>query len=343
MNKIINHNNSSVFSTIAFLIIIITGLKLGSSIILPLMMAFFLYIICLPIVNKLDSSKVPNFITSLAIITLVVVLIFMLNSFLISSSNEIMKNIPTYQEKFYTLIPKLVSFFKQFDISINKDVIISFIEPSKIVHYITTVFKSMGNIIMYIVLTLALFMFLLFESPLVLKKSRYFTKLDKDNLKFKKFLYSINRYFALKTFTSIITGIMIYFMLIFFNLEYALLFAVLAFLLNYLPTVGAILAAFPAIFIAILQLNTIDVTFITIGYLFINIFIGSFLDPKLMGKDLGLSTFIVFLSMLIWGWIFGPLGIFLAVPLTITIKIVVENHKKYHWIAILLSDNIEEK
>ncbi|MEA3315007.1 MAG: AI-2E family transporter, partial [Campylobacterota bacterium] len=271
MNKIINHNNSSVFSTIAFLMVIITGLKLGSSIILPLMMAFFLYIICLPIVNRLDSSKVPNFITSLFIITFVVFLIFILNSFLISSSNEIMKNIPAYQEKFYELIPKVIAFFEQFNISIDKNSIISSIEPSKLVQYITTFFKSMGNIIMYIVLTLALFMFLLFESPLVIKKSRYFTKLDQDNIKFEKFLYSINRYFVLKTFTSIITGVMIYFMLLFFDLEYALLFAVLAFLLNYLPTVGAIVAAFPAIFVAILQLDTIDITLITIGYLLINI------------------------------------------------------------------------
>jgi len=342
MNRIIN-NNSSVFSTIAFLMVIVTGLKLGSSIILPLMMAFFLYIICLPIVNKLDSSKVPNFITSLFIITIIIFLIFVLNSFLISSSNEIMKDIHIYQKKFYDVIPNVVLFFEQFNITIDKESITNYVEPSKLVQYVTTFFKGMGNVIMYVVLTLALFMFLLFESPLVLKKSRYFTKLDRYNIKFEKFLYSINRYFVLKTFTSIVTGILIYFMLLFFDLEYALLFAVLAFLLNYLPTVGAIVAAFPALFVAILQLNSIDVILITIGYLLINIIIGSFLDPKIMGKDLGLSTFVVFLSMLIWGWIFGPLGIFLAVPLTITIKIIAENSEEHHWVAVLLSDNVSEE
>ena len=131
-------------------------------------------------------------------------------------------------------------------------------------------------------------------------------------------------------------------MLEYFNLQYAFLFAVLVFILNYIPSVGSIIAAFPPLFVSMLQLTMVDTISIAIGYLVVNIFIGSFLDPKIMGKDLGLSTFIVFISMVIWGWIFGPFGMFLAVPLTIMIKIVSDNSEHYHWVSVILSDNVVE-
>ena len=185
-------------------------------------------------------------------------------------------------------------------------------------------------------------MFLLFESTMIFKKAFYFTNKDGHKEKLELFLKSISRYFVLKTFTSLLTAIIIWLMLEYFNLQYAFLFAVLVFILNYIPSVGSIIAAFPPLFVAMLQLNMVDTVSIAIGYLIVNIFIGSFLDPKIMGKDLGLSTFIVFISMVIWGWIFGPFGMFLAVPLTIMIKIASDNSEHYHWVSVLLSDNVIE-
>jgi len=131
-------------------------------------------------------------------------------------------------------------------------------------------------------------------------------------------------------------------MLKYFDLQYALLFSVLAFVLNYIPSIGSIIAAFPPLFIAILQLSMMDTIMLSIGYFIINVFIGSFLDPKLMGKGLGLSTLVVFISMVFWGWIFGPIGMLLAVPLTIIIKIGSNNSENYHWLSVLLSDKVEK-
>jgi AI-2 transport protein TqsA len=127
-----------------------------------------------------------------------------------------------------------------------------------------------------------------------------------------------------------------------FDLQYAAFFGVLAFLLNYIPSIGSFIASFPALFVAILQLNMIDASMIAVGYVIINISVGNFLDPKIMGKDLGLSTFIVFTSMVIWGWILGPMGMFLAVPLTIAIKIVCDNTKKCSYISVILTDKLIE-
>ncbi|MEA2018430.1 MAG: AI-2E family transporter [Campylobacterota bacterium] len=338
----IDMSKSSTVSTLAYIAIIITALKLGSSIILPFLMAFFLFIIFLPLANKLNKFKIPNIITSLIILTIIIFIIFLLVTFLITSSNDILKHIPMYQDKFNELSPQLVAFFEQFNISLEKTNVISYIEPAKVFNYTTTFFQGMGNIVVNIFLTLVLVMFLLFESNIIFQKAFYFTKQEHHQEKLELFLKSISRYFVLKTFTSLLTAVVVWIMLEYFNLQHAFLFAVLVFILNYIPSVGSILASFPPLFVALLQLNLVDTISIALGYLVINIFIGSFLDPKIMGKDLGLSTFIVFISMVIWGWIFGPLGMFLAVPLTIMVKIICDNSEHYHWVSIILSDNIIE-
>ena len=337
-----NSNTNLSIPTLAYIVIIVTGLKLASGIILPFLMAFFLFIIFLPFINKLNSFSIPNVITSLIVFTIIVAVIFLLTTFLISSSEDIMRNIPIYQDKFHQISPIIVAFFEQFNISLEMKNIISQIEPAKVVNYIATFFKGMGDIVINLLLTLTLVIFLLLESSTISKKALYFTKTKQQKEKFELFLKSISRYFLIKTFTSILTGLMVWIMLEYFNLQYALLFAVLAFLLNYIPSIGSFIASFPPLFVSMLQLSMPETATMAIGYLVINIFIGSFLDPKIMGKDLGLSTFIVFISMVIWGWIFGPFGMLLAVPLTIVIKIACDNSENYHWVSVILVDKVIE-
>ena len=154
------------------------------------------------------------------------------------------------------------------------------------------------------------------------------------------FTQNINTYFTIKTFTSLLTGFLVYAMLALFHLEYALLFGFLAFILNYIPNIGSFIAAVPALAIALLQLPLAEVFFIAVGYMVINNVVGNFLEPKILSKGVGISTFFVFLSMLIWGWILGPIGMFLAVPLTITIKMAASYTKRYRWISVLLGDKL---
>ena len=336
VNEIVTKNYT--ISTFAYIIIIITGLKLASGIILPFLMAFFLFIIFLPLINKLNSFSIPNVISLLLVFAIIIIVIFLPTIFIVSSSNDIIKDIPIYQDKFHKVIPQIIAFFEQYNIFLEWNTILSLIEPAKIINYITTLFQGMGNITINLLLTLALFIFLLLESSAISNKISYLTKTNEQKQKVELFIKSINRYFIIKTFTSALTGLMVWALLEYFNLQYALLFAVLVFLLNYIPSIGSFIAAFPPVLVSILQLSMIETITIAIVYLIINILIGSFLDPKIMGKDLGISTFVVFISMVIWGWIFGPFGMLLAVPLTIIIKIICDNSKHYHWVLVILSD-----
>jgi predicted PurR-regulated permease PerM len=141
---------------------------------------------------------------------------------------------------------------------------------------------------------------------------------------------------AIKTSISLATGILVGSLLSVVGLDYFLLWGLLAFLLNYIPTIGSFIAAVPAILLAIVQLGFGDAMVIAAGYLVINTLMGNIIEPRFMGKGLGLSTLVVFFSLIFWGFILGPVGMLLSVPLTMTIKFAAEGSEDTRWISILL-------
>ena len=134
---------------------------------------------------------------------------------------------------------------------------------------------------------------------------------------------------------------MIFLWLTFFGIDFPVLWGLLAFILNFVPNVGSILAAIPAVLLAIIQLGFMKAGIIVLGYLTVNVTIGSILEPRLLGKGLGLSPLIVFLSLVFWGWVLGPVGMLLSVPLTMIAKIALENSEGTKWISILMGSESE--
>ncbi len=120
------------------------------------------------------------------------------------------------------------------------------------------------------------------------------------------------------------------------GLDFALVWGVVAFLLNYIPTIGSIIAAVPAVLLAAVQLGFGRAVLIAAGYVVVNTVLGNLVEPALMGRRLGLSTLVVFLSLVFWGWVWGPVGMLLSVPLTMVVKILLENTDDLRWVAVLL-------
>ena len=140
----------------------------------------------------------------------------------------------------------------------------------------------------------------------------------------------------IKTGTSLATGLIATIWLLILDVDYPFLWGFLTFLFNYVPTVGSIIAAVPPALLALIQFGFFTSFLSAAGYLVINITIGSILEPKILGQGLGLSTLVVFLSLLFWGWVFGPVGMVLSVPLTMTIKIALSNSKSAKWVSTLM-------
>lgn len=158
-----------------------------------------------------------------------------------------------------------------------------------------------------------------------------------------RFLQSVNQYMVIKTLVSLATGIIVGVGLTIIGVDYAMLWAVIAFLFNYIPNIGSIIAAIPAVLLAFIQLGPAAAGGTALLYVGANMVMGNMIEPKFMGRGLGLSTLVVFLSLIFWGWLLGSVGMLLSVPLTMVVKIALESSKSGNWLAILLSDDVEDK
>lgn len=146
----------------------------------------------------------------------------------------------------------------------------------------------------------------------------------------------VKKYLAMKTAISLGTGILITVWLTILGVKYPVLWGLIAFLLNFVPNIGSIVAAIPACILAFLQLGAGPAALAALGYMLVNIVIGNLIEPRLMGERLGLSTLVVFLSLVFWGWVLGPIGMLLSIPLTMTVKIALQSHSETSKLAILL-------
>ncbi|HCR6592626.1 TPA: AI-2E family transporter [Shigella sonnei] len=158
------------------------------------------------------------------------------------------------------------------------------------------------------------------------------------NAAIQRAIDSVSHYLVLKTAISIITGLVAWAMLAALDVRFAFVWGLLAFALNYIPNIGSVLAAIPPIAQVLVFNGFYEALLVLAGYLLINLVFGNILEPRIMGRGLGLSTLVVFLSLIFWGWLLGPVGMLISVPLTIIVKIALEQTAGGQSIAVLLSD-----
>jgi len=149
-------------------------------------------------------------------------------------------------------------------------------------------------------------------------------------------LASIRRYMLIKTMVSLLTGLLITIWLMLLGVKYAALWGTVAFLFNFIPAIGSLIAGIvPTLFVMVDQ-NSMMAAHVAVAFIVVNFLIGNLLEPRIMGEGLGISTFVVFLSLVFWGWVLGPAGMLLAVPITMVIKIALASDERSEWIAILM-------
>ncbi len=150
---------------------------------------------------------------------------------------------------------------------------------------------------------------------------------------------SLKRYILIKTLISALTGVLVGLFVRLMGVDFPVLWGLLAFALNFIPNIGSILAAVPAVLLAMIQFGAGSALIVAGGYVAINIVVGNVIEPRVTGQGLGLSTLVVFLSLVFWGWVFGAMGMLLSVPLTMTVKIGLDSNPESRWVAALLDSS----
>ena len=332
---------TSALVSIAALVVIIAGMKSASALIVPFIFSIFIAIICAPALTWLTRHRVPN-VLAVIVILLAVILAGMLLSIAIGSSmQQFAREIPGYQVNLQAQYNGMITWLASYGIEIQGQGIREAFDPRSAIRWVNQLLAGLGYLFTNAFLIIFTVLFILLEISSFPMKLRELVKPGGRELAFSgHFLTSVQRYFGLKTLTSLATGAVVTIMLLIVGVDFPILWGLVAFLLNYIPNIGSIIAAVPAVLLALVQFGLSSAIGVASGYVIINIVIGSLLEPRIMGKGMGLSPLVVFVSLVFWGWVFGPIGMILSVPLTMLAKLAFEDREETRWLAVLLGSNV---
>lgn len=338
------HKSAGFILTLAALIIIIAGIKTAQALLVPFLLAFFISIICAGPFHWLQQRKVPAPVALLLVIVVVMLGGLIVLTLIGTSVNDFTNDLPVYQEKLRAQTLTLFDWLEKMGVKLSKEVLLEHFNPGKIMQSAASMLATAGGVLTNSFMILLTVIFILFEAAGMPNKLRAaLPDADSSLASFEKFITGVRQYLAIKTLVSLATGLVVTIGLLLLGLDYAPLWGMIAFLLNYVPNIGSIIAAVPAILLAVVQLGPIHSFLVAALYLLTNIIMGNAVEPRLMGQKLGLSALVIFISLVFWGWVLGPVGMLLSVPLTMVVKIALEVNESTRWMAILLSSDVAAK
>ena len=320
----------------AAFVIIVSGLKMASSLVVPFLLAVFIAMIVSPLLAWLKQRRVPGGLAILLIISLILAMGLVLAAVVGSSVDSFRQDIPVYSAKLSVISESIQQGLTQRGLAIDADQWQNSFDPSVVMRWVGSTLASFGNVMTNSVLILITVIFILAENTSFGDKLRMARGDKSSQAWLAELSTSIHSYLAIKAGSSAVTGVLIYIWLTILGVDYAILWGLIAFLLNFVPTVGSFIAAVPAVLLALVQLGVGSAGLTLLGFVVVNFLMGSAIEPRWMGKGLNLSPLVVFVSLVFWGWILGPVGMLLSIPLTIIVKIALAANKDTQWISVML-------
>jgi len=318
-------------------------MQAATSLLVPFLLAAFIAIICLPPLNWLTRHKIPAGIGVLIITLLLLLVGSLIGVFVGASVADFSHNLPGYQARLNDQMAALLTWLASLGLDINAQLLRENLDPSAAMGMAGNLLSGLGNALANTFLIVLTVIFLLIEATALPNKWMAMGPAAPATAGFGKFLDSVNSYMAIKGWVSLATGLIIAIWLTILDVDYPLLWGLLAFLFNFVPNIGSIIAAIPAVLLALVQFGPGAAMAAGAGYVAVNIIMGNVIEPRFMGKGVGLSTLVVFISLVFWGWVLGPVGMLLSVPLTMIVKLALEARQDTRWIAVLLGPDIEPK
>ena len=321
----------------AAFVILVAGMKAAQPILVPFLLSVFIAIISAPSMFYLQRRGLPTAIALLLVLAAVISMLFLVAILVGNSIEDFRQSLPLYQSRLQDQLGALISLFAKVGINLSLGEVQAYFDPGVVMRMVANTLNGLGSVLTNGFLILLTVAFILAEaSSFPAKLHRVLDRPEHSLPGFDHFLQTVKQYMAIKTWVSLATCAIVWLGLWLLGVDYPFLWGVMAFFLNYVPNIGSIIAAIPAVLLALIQLGWGHALAVALLYLAINIVMGNVVEPRYMGKGLGLSTLVVFLSLIFWGWVLGPVGMLLSIPLTMTVKIAMDNNEETRWIAILL-------
>jgi AI-2 transport protein TqsA len=337
-----SHAAHGVIVAAAF-VIVVAGIQAAASIVAPFLLAVFIAVVATPPLRWLRRFGAPRWGALLIVVFILLDLGSLVALVATGALEGFRDSLPTYQERLVLLTDELGGWLEGLGMPNSRAAMPDIFDPGQAMDLTRKLLSNVTGIIGNGLLVLLTVVFILSEaSGLPAKLRAAFKTTAETEARQTQVLAAINRYMVIKTLTSLATALLIWVWLWFLGLDFAVLWALLAFFLNFVPFVGSILMAVPAVLLALVQTDLQTTMLVGLGYLVVNTVIGSILEPRIMGRGLGISALAVFLSLLFWGWVLGSVGVFLSIPLTMALMIALDASPQTRPMAILLGPNLSE-
>jgi len=339
VDRLDKHPGARVLFILACLVVVVAGLRAAAPILVPFALALFLAVVSMPVMFALRMRRVPAPL-AIGLTVLLDVLIFGLVVLLGANSvGNLQERIPRYQTATRALVNDWTTWLQEHGVPQDYTTYLSmdFLDPESAFAFLSATLSTVASVFSIGFLVALIMVFILAEATVFPYKFQSILGHNRaGRLRITKTIEEVQVYLGIKTLVSLATGLTAGLFAYLMGLDFPILLGLIAFVLNYVPTIGSIIAAGPAMLLALILEDVPTMVLVGVGYLGINTLFGNLIEPNLMGRRLGLSTLVVVLSLLFWGWIWGPIGALLSVPLTMILKIVLENTPDLRWIAVLL-------
>jgi len=333
--------DSAYFKVVlAVVLIFVTGfvLKLARPVLIPFILAVFLSYIIDPVLTFLTGCRCPRPAAVVIVLVLMFVLLYLAGVLVYTSGKAFVTELPKYQERLADLSGMLQKAADRYNVDIPAA--IGSLDVNRVGGF---VLKAIGPFFDILGRVLLVFLFLVF---IVAGRGRAEAKIPKAigdghagrvHGVIERINVQVRKYLVIKAVMSLVNGLTVWLVLRIFGVDFAALFGLLAFVLNFIPNIGSLMAAVLRVGFAFFQFGTFWTPFwvlvLTVGF---DSIMGDLVEPRVMGKGLGLSPLLVFFSLLFWGWLWGIPGMILSVPLTAVIKIVCQNIPSLRPVAVLM-------
>ncbi len=335
--KIQKPRKTGLLLSFAAFMVVVAGLRAASDLVVRFLLALFIVFICGPMFFWLNRKGVPKWLSLIAVLVFILSFGAVLGVLIGTSVNDFTRSLPAYQANFVGMVTDVITWLNSRGIEVPRNAVLDIFNTNMIMNLVGSTLTTLTSMLSDSFLILLIVIFLLLEASTVpLKVASIWGEDSQTMRELKRFAASMQQYIGLKTIISLATGVFIAVALIIIGVDFPLLWGLMAFLFNYIPTIGSILASIPPILLALVQLGFAEAVVVMAVYLAVNNVIGGFIEPRTMGHGLGISPLVVLLSVIFWGWVLGPIGMLLSVPLTMSVKLYLESRASTRWIAVML-------
>jgi predicted PurR-regulated permease PerM len=328
---------------LAIIALIVVGgaLKLTASVTLPLAFALFLAAVCWPLQHRLEERMPRGVALALTLAILLAVLLAFAGT-LWFSATIVARDWPQYASQFQNYMDQARNTAQQYGISLPGGAQSEQSATSTLQPLVLATGQQVFTFVGGMVLVTGFLIFGLLEAHDFRARLEEVVPSSRSGQWFaaiKEITHSFQRYIVVRTVIGLITGVLVALVSWLIGLDFAIIWGLSNFLLNYIPTLGSIIAVVPPVLFALLQFQSIEMALLVLlGVGGAQFLMGQYIDPWLQGKYLDLSPLVVLFSVTFWGWLWGVAGAFISVPLTMLIVIACNQFDRTRWVATLLAD-----